>query len=116
LSGWPFGTRCSRKIGSLTRSVAKRRAPFSVLAVEEGLQSVAGRRRAQQLGEGARFLVDARDHFAPFAAQKPARRAHRLGRLGGERLGVVEGGGLDLLGGHHLVDQSRLEGARRVVL
>src|SRR5260221_10407352 len=82
-SGWPLGTRCSRKIGSLTRSVANGRAP-SVLAVEKGLERVASCRRAEELGEGAGFLVDPRDHLAPFAAQEPACCAHGFRRLGGE--------------------------------
>src|ERR1700730_2743043 len=76
--GWPGGTRCSRKIGSLTRSVDKCQAPSSVLAVEERLERVACLRRTEELGERARFLVDAGDHLAPFATQEAPRRAHRL--------------------------------------
>src|SRR5437762_12462077 len=89
LSGWPPGTRCLRKIGSLTKRVANALTP-SVLAVEEGLERVASRRRAEELGEGARFLVDPRDHLAPFAPQQPARSADRFRRLGGERPGISE--------------------------
>src|ERR1700686_5156072 len=64
-SGWPGGTRCSRKIGSLTRSVDKCQAPCLVLAVEERLERIARRRRTKELGEGARLLVDAGGHLAP---------------------------------------------------
>src|SRR5579871_5749164 len=115
-SGWPGGTRCSRKIGSLTRSVGKRCARFSVLAVEEGLEGVARRWRAEELGEGAGLLVDAGDHFAAVAAQEPPRRAHRFRRLGRKRAGIVERRRFDLLGGNHLVDQPGLQRALRVIL
>src|SRR5262249_24935513 len=90
--------------------------PGSVLAVEEGLERVARRRRSEELGKGAGFLVDPRDHLAALAAEEPPRGPYRLGRLRGKRAGVSERGALHLLGRHYLVDEAGLKRARRVIL
>ena len=113
-SGWPGGTRCSRKTGSVTRRVVKtglglrsqaRNHADQRLWSRIGLQGVARRRRAQELGEAVRLQVDPRQDLAPVAAQQPPCQRTASGGFAASAWAAANADRLDVAGGDDAVDQ-----------